>query len=175
MSTSKAEQLLLAVPKHSLQRVRPSDSLWPKAQQWETLRAQLNGGLKKGSAPLAPCAKQSSDSSRIDLIKNLRNPYFLGDQPGATQIWGWPNAWTSTPSAYVVLAKTAPKHLAWFCLVSGNHLTNHSAQNRRLYKTVFVEGMEFLEPPLAVFITLIADVSRSLRGPTKTADTANNS
>ncbi|WP_374574774.1 FAD-binding protein [Phenylobacterium sp.] len=37
----------------------------------------------------------------------LRNPYFIGDQPGLTQSSGWVDAWTSAPSAYVVKARDA--------------------------------------------------------------------
>jgi hypothetical protein len=80
--------------------------MWPKPQQWEALRGQLDGELIKVMSPLAPCVKPESQSCQ-GLIKDLQNPYFLGDQPGATQIWGWANAWTSTPSAYAVSAKTA--------------------------------------------------------------------
>ena len=95
-----------AVSRQNLQRLRPSDPMWPKSQQWEALRGQLDGELTKVTSPLAACAKPDSQPCQ-GLIKDLQNPYFLGDQPGATQIWGWANAWTSTPSAYAVSAKTA--------------------------------------------------------------------
>lgn len=97
----------VAGSKQRLERVRPADPLWPKAQEWETLRAQLEGHLDRPSLPFAACDKGAGTAECQELIKNLQNPYFLGDQPGATQIWGWPNAWTSSPSAYVVSAKTA--------------------------------------------------------------------
>jgi len=37
----------------------------------------------------------------------MKNPYFLGDQPGATQISGWQDAWISAPSAFAIEAQNA--------------------------------------------------------------------
>ena len=39
--------------------------------------------------------------------KNLRNPYYIGDQPGLTQTLGWADAWTTKPSVYAVAARNA--------------------------------------------------------------------
>jgi FAD/FMN-containing dehydrogenase len=36
----------------------------------------------------------------------LRNPYFIGDQPGMAQTSGWVDAWMCTPSAYAVAARS---------------------------------------------------------------------
>ncbi|HUK07615.1 MAG TPA: FAD-dependent oxidoreductase [Stellaceae bacterium] len=38
-------------------------------------------------------------------MKALRNPFFIGDQPGATQSTGWVDAWMFAPSIYAVAAK----------------------------------------------------------------------
>lgn len=40
-----------------------------------------------------------------DLFKGLRNPYFIGDDPGLTQTSGWLDGWTSAPSTYAVAAR----------------------------------------------------------------------
>lgn len=40
-------------------------------------------------------------------MKELHNPFFLGDQPGGTQVSGWLDAWTPAPSIYAVKAETA--------------------------------------------------------------------
>jgi FAD/FMN-containing dehydrogenase len=40
-------------------------------------------------------------------LNNLRNPFYVGGQPGATQSSGWLDAWMSTPSAYAVAAESA--------------------------------------------------------------------
>ncbi len=42
-----------------------------------------------------------------DLVRELKNPYFLGDDPALTQTLGWVDAWTSQPSTYAVAAETA--------------------------------------------------------------------
>lgn len=90
---------------NALKRVRPGDPLWPATEDWEKLGAKLDGQLAPVTSPLSPCATPDSQPCR-ELITHLQNPYYLGDQPGATQIWGWAHAWISMPSAYVVAAKT---------------------------------------------------------------------
>lgn len=42
-----------------------------------------------------------------DVIRELKNPYYLGDDPALTQTLGWVDAWTSQPSTYAVAAETA--------------------------------------------------------------------
>ena len=42
----------------------------------------------------------------MHVFKELRNPYFLGDEVGLTQSLGRVDAWTSRPSAYAVVART---------------------------------------------------------------------
>jgi FAD/FMN-containing dehydrogenase len=57
------------------------------------LNRAVDGHLISGAAPTAGA-------------ELLRNPYFIGDQPGLTQTSGWVDAWTSTPSVYAVAAQT---------------------------------------------------------------------
>ena len=40
------------------------------------------------------------------IFKDLKNPYYLGDEIGLTQSLGWVDAWTSRPSVYAVAAET---------------------------------------------------------------------
>jgi FAD/FMN-containing dehydrogenase len=77
----------------SAARVRPTDLAWPNEGDWEQLDRAVDGHLIKVQRPSA---------SREDF----HNPYFLGDQPGATQTSGWVDAWMSTPSVYAVAAET---------------------------------------------------------------------
>ena len=35
----------------------------------------------------------------------MKNPYFIGEQPGGTQTCGWLDAWTSAPSVYAVAVR----------------------------------------------------------------------
>jgi hypothetical protein len=39
-------------------------------------------------------------------FKELKNPYYFGDEVGLTQSLGWVGAWTSEPSVNAVAAKT---------------------------------------------------------------------
>ena len=43
----------------------------------------------------------------MEALKNIRNPYYIGDQPAGTEVSGWLDAWTPAPSAYAVVARTA--------------------------------------------------------------------
>jgi len=87
-------------------RVRPSDPGWPNEARWAKLKKAAEGRLIKVQPLLAACANGPNSASCQDTIKNLRNPYFIGDQPGATETSGWVDAWMSAPSVYAVAAKT---------------------------------------------------------------------
>ena len=57
-------------------------------------------------SPLSACREAPNGLACRDLFKELKNPYYIGDQPGLTQTSGWVDAWTSQPSAYAVAART---------------------------------------------------------------------
>jgi hypothetical protein len=61
----------------------------------------------KVESPLAACATDPDAPACQELLRNLRNPFFIGDQPWATQSTGWADAWMSAPSVYAVAAKTS--------------------------------------------------------------------
>jgi FAD/FMN-containing dehydrogenase len=44
-------------------------------------------------------------------MKNLRNPFYLGDQVAGTQVSGWLDAWSPAPSTYAVAARDT-RHVA---------------------------------------------------------------
>ena len=95
-----------ASPLLPVRRVRPSDAAWPDPASWEKLNQMVGGRLLKVESPLAAC-KGGADSAACEkVIKDLRNPFYVGDQPGATQSTGWVDAWTSAPSVYAVAAET---------------------------------------------------------------------
>jgi FAD/FMN-containing dehydrogenase len=87
-------------------RVRPADPYWPSAAQWQELDREV-GGLLRPQALFAPCATDPASSGCTEVSKNLRNPFYIGDQPGGTQVSGWLDAWTPAPSAYAVRARNA--------------------------------------------------------------------
>lgn len=89
-----------------MSRVRPGDSAWPSEASWDRLSREVGGRLAKVQSPLAACLEAPSSPSCAHVFKELKNPYFLGDEVGLTQSLGWVDAWTSRPSAYAVVART---------------------------------------------------------------------
>lgn len=96
-----------AMPRRITARARPGDPSWPGAAEWAKLGQSVGGRLIEVEPLFAPCAANPGGSACADVRKNLRNPFFLGDQAGGTQVSGWYEAWTPEPSAYAVKARTA--------------------------------------------------------------------
>ena len=90
----------------SLARVRPGDPAWPSEASWNRLSRDVGGRLVKVSSPLAACTEAPSSPACAQVFKDLKNPYYLGDEIGLTQSLGWVAAWTSRPSVYAVAART---------------------------------------------------------------------
>ena len=89
------------------ERVRPADPYWPTPAQWQELASQVGGNLLKPEALFAPCAAAADGAGCATVSANLRNPFWIGDQPGGTQVSGWLDAWNPAPSAYAVRARNA--------------------------------------------------------------------
>ena len=68
--------------------------------------AELDGKLIKVVSPLSACVGGPPSEACDQVFKELRNPYYLGDEVGLTQTLGWIGAWTSRPSAYAVATKS---------------------------------------------------------------------
>src|SRR5882724_9462172 len=90
---------------NQFRRVRPGDSTWPSVASWEKLKQEVNGSLVKLESPLAACRISPDSVPCNEVFKELKNPYYIGDQPALTQTSGWLNAWKSEPSVYAVAAK----------------------------------------------------------------------
>jgi FAD/FMN-containing dehydrogenase len=89
-------------------RIRPADPGWPTAAQWDALKRQVGGRLIPVADPFGPCkSAPASSAACTERMAELKNQFWLSDQPGATQIAGWLDAWTSAPSVYAVAAKSA--------------------------------------------------------------------
>src|SRR5215469_4603798 len=95
-----------AAASRSLSRVRPADPEWPSEASWNWLSQEIRGKLVKVQSPLAECMEAPSSPSCTRIFKELKNPYYLGDEIGLTQSLGWVDAWTSRPSVYAVAAET---------------------------------------------------------------------
>ncbi|HUJ40123.1 MAG TPA: FAD-dependent oxidoreductase, partial [Candidatus Acidoferrales bacterium] len=61
--------------------------------------------------PIEACIRDVDGAACKDLLGNIKNPYYVGDQPGLTQTIGWVDAWFTKPSVYAVAAENA-NHVA---------------------------------------------------------------
>lgn len=93
--------------KRVLPRVRPSDPAWPKLADWARLRDSVGGNLIEPQALFAACETAPGGMACVDVEKNIRNPFYIGDQPAGTEVSGWLDAWRPAPSAYAVEARHA--------------------------------------------------------------------
>ena len=127
-------QSLKAFAGSGFRRVRPSDAAWPSAARWQTLNDAIGGNLLKVPSLFAPCEADVKGAACGDVLQNMRNPFYLGDQPGGTQVCGWWNAWRPAPSAYAVKARNAGDVAAAVNFARDNNLrlvvkgTGHSYQ-----------------------------------------------
>ena len=103
-------------------RVRPGEPAWPSDESWDQLGREVEGRLIKVRSPLAACVGASPDAACPDVFKELKNPYYLGDEVGLTQSLGWIGAWTSEPSVYAVAAKTTSDVVAAVNFARQNNL-----------------------------------------------------
>jgi FAD/FMN-containing dehydrogenase len=103
-------------------RIRPGDPAWPSQANWDQLSQAVGGRLVKLRSPLAACASAPSGADCAQLFKELKNPYYLGDEAGLTQTLGWVDAWTSQPSAYAVAARTTDDVVAAVNFARENNL-----------------------------------------------------
>jgi FAD/FMN-containing dehydrogenase len=91
--------------KPAVRRLRPTDADWPSEAEWNALSSAVEGRLIKVQSPLAACREAPDGQLCRDLFKNLKNPYYIGDEVGLTQTCGWVDAWTAQPSAYAVAVR----------------------------------------------------------------------
>lgn len=102
-----ASQILEATPEKaapSIRRVRPGDASWPSEAKWNQLKKDVQNRLIKLESPLSACQKAPDGVSCSDVFKELKNPFYIGDNPALTQTSGWVDAWTSSPSIYAIAA-----------------------------------------------------------------------
>ena len=93
-------------PTNPFRRLRPSDPDWPNAASWAKLSSEVGGRLIKVASPFEICRGVPQASACSELFRELKNPYFIGDQVNLTQTTGWVDAWTSQPSVYAVAVET---------------------------------------------------------------------
>jgi hypothetical protein len=76
--------------KAMLSRIRPGSPGWPTAAAWEGLQRATSGRLQKLAPPFAGCATDAAACAA--LREQIKNPYFIGDNPALTQTSGWQDA-----------------------------------------------------------------------------------
>lgn len=86
-------------------RVRPGDPAWPSPAKWDDLKQAVGGRLIAIKSPVDACRNSPGSPACAELFRELKNPYFIGDDPALTQTCGWVDAWTSAPSVYAVAAE----------------------------------------------------------------------
>ncbi|HEV2620951.1 MAG TPA: FAD-binding oxidoreductase [Frateuria sp.] len=100
-------------------RLRPGQPGWPAPAEWDALRLAVGGRLLR---PVSPFAHEASADARGRALKQLSNPFAVGDDPALTQTSGWAGAWTSQPSAYAVAAKCTADVVAAINFARKHHL-----------------------------------------------------
>ncbi len=80
---------------------------WPSAAAWAGLNRRTGGTLRKLESPFVACRRAPQSAACTKLFENVKNPYFVGNDPALTQTLGWVDAWTSQTSAYAVAARNA--------------------------------------------------------------------
>ena len=91
----------------TVSRCRPGDAAWPSKSVWKQLNETVGGNLIPVDFPISILQKDPDSDAAKQLWKNLKNPFFIGDQPGLTQSLGWVDAWDTKPSVYGVAARNA--------------------------------------------------------------------
>src|SRR5208282_4387495 len=91
----------------NFRRRRPSDAAWPSEAAWKRLNDAVGGNLIPVKFPISEFKTDPAGAAAQLLAKNLRNPYYIGDQPGLTETLGWVDAWATKPSVYAVAARNA--------------------------------------------------------------------
>src|SRR4029077_17178372 len=90
-----------------LRRVRPGDPAWPNAADWHKLDEAVGGALMEVRPLFSPCQSDGGGIGCRDVLANIQNPFYIGDQPAGTQVSGWLDAWTPAPSVYAVKARNS--------------------------------------------------------------------
>src|SRR5215475_16146916 len=98
---------LIAAPPAPLRRVRPGDPAWPNAADWRSLDEAVGGALLEVRSLFSACASDGGSVGCRDVLANMQNPFYIGDQPAGTQVSGWLDAWAPAPSAYAVKARNS--------------------------------------------------------------------
>ena len=79
----------------------------PSANDWQKLEEALQGQLFKVSSPLDICRSAPGSPAAKAAIEDMKNPFFLEEQPGATHTTGWIGAFDAAVSPQAIAAENA--------------------------------------------------------------------
>src|SRR6185436_11234785 len=65
-----------------VRRVRPGDPSWPSEASWDRLRRKVHSRLIRVQSPLTACQTTPERTSCTEIFNELKNPFYIGDQPG---------------------------------------------------------------------------------------------
>ena len=88
-------------------RVRPGEPGWPSDAAWRSLGERLSGRILRPEPLLGPCLADPKGADCKARLKDLQNPFFIGDQAAGAQVSGYLDAWTPSASAWAIEARTA--------------------------------------------------------------------
>src|SRR6266851_1637698 len=91
----------------NFRRRRPSDATWPSQAAWKQLNEAVGNNLFPVYFPLLALKTDPEVDAAKLLSVDLKNPYYIGEQPGLTETLGWVDAWATKPSVYAVAARNA--------------------------------------------------------------------
>ena len=83
----------------------------PTKADWQSLATSLSGELIEVQSPLEICKSQPETTAAKAMFENMKNPFFLEEQPGATHTTGWIDAFDACVSPWAIAAET-PRDIA---------------------------------------------------------------
>lgn len=90
-----------------LRRVRPGDPGWPQQADWAALNARVHGRLLQPQPLFGACERDDGTAAACrEVLNDIRNPFYIGEQPAGTEVSGWFEAWRPAVSRYAVKART---------------------------------------------------------------------
>ena len=93
----------------AIHRPKPAtlDPRPPSANDWQKLEEALQGQLLEVSSPLDICRSAPGSPAAMVAIEDMKNPFFLEEQPGATHTTGWIGAFDAAVSPQAIAVENA--------------------------------------------------------------------
>ena len=91
--------------------MRPGELQWPNQQAWDDLARRVDGKLISAELPYQVCIDQPQSSACKGRLEELKNLFFIQEQPIGTQSTEWLNGWEARSGVHAVAAMT-PRDVA---------------------------------------------------------------